>query len=220
MTTSLEKLHTTVAVQLDSTLSSYASVNLEKLHTTVAIQLDQTLSSYASVNLEKLYATVAIRGPTLAVAFASGTSGNTRALSDTLLYQKPTSDSVTGTWLNQAGAAVLYTSLSKPAGVDDATYIVASPITTDTAKVKLEAPVFEVGDEAYVDYRIGKNYPNAPQNVNVTVNLYQGATLIATWTNTAIAGNLTTITQTLTAPQLAAITDYSNLFLEFVSTPQ
>lgn len=170
--------------------------------------------------VDRIGLTAVYRGPTPAIGFASGTSGSTRALSDTLLYQKPTSDAATGTWLNQAGAAVLYTALSKPAGVDDSTYIVAAANTTDTARVKLEAPFFEVGDEAYVDYRIGKNFPNAPQNVDVTVKLYQGVTLIATWTNTAIAGNLTTITQTLTAPQLAAITDYSDLYLEFVSTPK
>lgn len=194
------------------------TTSLDKLHGTVAVQLDSTLSSYASINLEKIHITIAIRPPISGVGATTGSS-NASAYSNFLLTQEPLSDSSVGTWKNEAGGSVLYPSISKPAGINDATYIVAAFNVTDTAKVKLEPPTLEVGEFCYVDYRIGKSDPDSTQAVDVTVKLYQGVTLIASWSHPSIDGPMTSITQTLTAPQVAAISDYSNLFLEFVSTP-
>lgn len=221
MTTSLDKLHGTVAVQKDSTLSSYASVNLDKLHATVAIQKDSTLSSYASVNLDKLHATAAIRVPWPGVGTASG-RGRTLGQSEFVQALRPASDTSIGTWKNEVnGTTSLFQSVAKPAGVDDGTFVVATAsAVNDTVKFKLDVPVFEVGDEGYVDYRIAKAPSTATQTVNITVRLLQGVTEIAAWVHTNVSGTLTNVTQTLTAPQIAAITDYSNLYLEIISQPQ
>ena len=49
---------------------------------------------------------------------------------------------------------------------------------------------------------------------NLVVRLFQGSTQIAEWTHTDVGETFATAEQTLTAPQLAAITDFSNLFIE------
>ena len=222
MGVNLDKLFTSVVVnQGDQSLTAYNKINLDKLYSSVTVQqTDQTLTAYNKINLDKIHITIAVRGPSPGIGVAPGTGGIVRGLSEVVLAQRPTSDTTLGSWLNQAGSAVLYTALNKPSGVDDSTYVVADPaVSNDTFRVKLEVPTVELGDEFYVDYRIGKNYPTSPQQVNATVKLYQGAAVIATWTHTNV-GAMTDIIQTLTAPQVAAITDYTDLYLEFVSSPQ
>ena len=63
------------------------------------------------------------------------------------------------------------------------------------------------------------DFVQSPQVVgstaDLTVRLYQGAVLIAEWPHIGIADAYVDATQTLTAPQYAAITDFSNLFVEF-----
>lgn len=161
------------------------------------------------------------RGPTPAIA-ASTNTATVRALSELVQALRPASDAAVGSWTNQAGATTsLYVSVAKYSGVDDTTYITATPAAVnDTVKFKLEVPAFEVGDEGYVDYRIAKYPANASQKVNITVNFLQGASAIASWTHTDVSGTLTDITQTLTVPQVALITDYTNLYLEIISQPQ
>ena len=62
------------------------------------------------------------------------------------------------------------------------------------------------------------DYVRSPTRSSITadliVRLYQGATLIATWTHTGISSTYVDAVQTLTSPQLAAITDFANLFIE------
>jgi hypothetical protein len=55
----------------------------------------------------------------------------------------------------------------------------------------------------------------AGDTANLYVRLYEGATEIAEWSHLDIAGAYTTVTQTLTAPQFAAIGDLNDLFVEF-----
>jgi hypothetical protein len=49
---------------------------------------------------------------------------------------------------------------------------------------------------------------------SLVVRLYEGSTEIAEWIHTDVSEAFATAEQTLTAPQLAAITDFSNLFIE------
>jgi len=51
-------------------------------------------------------------------------------------------------------------------------------------------------------------------SADLVVRLKQGATTIATWTHNAIGTSYVDAVQTLTAPQLAAITDFNNLLIE------
>lgn len=49
---------------------------------------------------------------------------------------------------------------------------------------------------------------------DLKVRLLQGSTTIVEWTHTDVSETFTTAEQTLTSPQLAAISDFSNLFIE------
>jgi hypothetical protein len=49
---------------------------------------------------------------------------------------------------------------------------------------------------------------------DLKVRLYQGASQVVEWTHTDIGYAFTDAAQTLTSPQLAAISDFSNLFIE------
>lgn len=49
---------------------------------------------------------------------------------------------------------------------------------------------------------------------DLKVRLLEGSTQIAEWTHSNISETFTTVEQTLTSPQLAAISDFSNLFIE------
>lgn len=196
-------------------------INLEKLFTTTTIrQSNLTGYAYNVLAVNKLYATVAVRMQTQAVGQASG-SGQVTGLLENFIAMDPVSDFSVGGWKNESGGTTLYASVSKPSGVNDSTYIVATKsLSADTARIKVDIPPYEVGQTVYVDYRICKDPPDATQLVDMVVKLYQSSTLIASWTHTNISTTFTDFSQPLTAPQVAAITDYTQLYIEFVSNPQ
>ena len=83
------------------------------------------------------------------------------------------------------------------------------------ARVTLSSPAATPGAGAWqVVYSYAK-YLSSPVQVDLTVRLKQGTTTIATWTHSDIGTGYTTATQTLTGPQVAAISDPGNLLLEF-----
>ena len=66
-----------------------------------------------------------------------------------------------------------------------------------------------------VSYQIKKDSVNSNQ-INLTVRLKEGVTTIATWTHTDVTGaSWQLINQTLTAPQIASITNYDDCRIEF-----
>ena len=67
-----------------------------------------------------------------------------------------------------------------------------------------------------VRYRIGKNINSG--TVDITVNLMQGATQIATWTHSGVAQGFATFEQNLSDVQEGTITDTTDLRLQFVPT--
>ncbi len=64
-----------------------------------------------------------------------------------------------------------------------------------------------------ISYRYKKNAPGGDQ-IDLTVRLVQGTTVIASWTHTNIDA-LTQVTQILTGAQADSITDYTDLRLRF-----
>lgn len=68
----------------------------------------------------------------------------------------------------------------------------------------------------FVRYRIGKNVSTG--TLNFTVNLVQGTTVIATWSHPNVAQGFTSYEQNLTSAQIAAISDFTNLRLRFVTS--
>lgn len=216
---SLDKLHFTAAVQMDSAGNAFSKVSLDKLHLTAAFRLEAASNPFARLSLDKLHLTAAVRGPAVGYGAAPAV-GAARSLSEVLLAVRPAADAARGGWRNEAAGLELFPSISKPA-VDDATYIVSAIDTPDdTARVKLQPPDYELGDEVEVEYRIGKYPPLATQGLDLTVRLLQGTTEIVSWTHIDVGGAPVSVIRLLTEPQVAAISDFSDLYLEFISHPQ
>ena len=219
MGVSLDKLHTTAAFRLEAASNPFARLSLDKLHVTAARRIDAANNPFARLSLDKLHVTAAVRGPAVGYG-AAPAAGMAGGLSEVLLAVRPAADAARGGWRNEAAGLELFPSISKPA-VDDATYIVsATDIPDDTARVKLQPPDYELGDEVEVEYRIGKYPPLATQCLDLTVRLLQGMTEVASWNHPDVGGTPVSVTRVLTEPQVAAISDFSDLYLEFISHPQ
>src|SRR3954468_16329145 len=129
-----------------------------------------------------------------------------------LLYLRPDADSIDGGWTNELGGTSLFSSIDETSA-DDSDYIRSSinPVA-DIAKISLGNPSGGVGAPAKIRYRYKKD---STTTVNLTVRLLQGVTEIASWTHTGISSSYVTTEQTLTAPQLASITDFTDLYIVF-----
>jgi hypothetical protein len=127
----------------------------------------------------------------------------------------PDADVSDGGWTTQAGGTVLYAVIDE-AAADDADYIRSSDDpSADACEVSLSNPTGNVGEEVIVEYRYAKS---GTAQINLVVTLKQGVTTIATWTHNNIGTTETTAQQTLSAGEVASITDYSALSLRFEAT--
>jgi hypothetical protein len=123
----------------------------------------------------------------------------------------PDSDTSTGGWANSTGGSTLYSSVDELV-VDDADYIRSStnPVN-NTCSFSLSNPPYGITTPFHVTYRykaIGTG------DVDLWVRLMEGATEIASWSHPSVDTNFVTVTQTLTDPQFASITDPSNLSIQ------
>ena len=215
----LDKLVLSGTYRLTAATNPFDRLLLDKLVLTTGLKLAvQPDNPFDKLHLEKLGLAAAFRGP--AVGFGSAAAiGRAMAQSEVVLAIRPAADDAVGGWKNEADGTTLYSSISKPAD-DDATYVRgAQGVANDTARVKLALPNHELGDEVHVDYRIGKYPPLATQSLDITVRLLQGAIPVASWTHENVGGTPASFARTLTEAEIAAITDFGDLFLEFVSTP-
>lgn len=134
-----------------------------------------------------------------------------------LEYLRPDSDLSRGSWTDQAGGTVnIYTAIDEVTA-SNADYIKSSSgAGTDTYQATLSDPTVPVdtGGIHEVKYRYGKGSAGGAQ-INLTVRLKEGGTTIATWVHNDVGAGWTDATQTLTAPQIASITNYNNVFVEF-----
>src|SRR5215211_1818372 len=131
-----------------------------------------------------------------------------------VVFLRPDADSTDGGWTNEAGSNVdLFASIDE-ASANDADYIqsAASP-NSDVCKISLGDSAFALIAPVYVRYRYKKS--DAAQTMALTVRLLEGTTQRASWAHTDISTSFVTAEQTLTEGELAAITDFNNLFLEF-----
>jgi hypothetical protein len=98
--------------------------------------------------------------------------------------------------------------------------IVSSPQAPNNATLEVG---FNAGSDPLssanhvLSYRIQKDQPGGAQ-INVTVSLMQGSTIIATWTHNDLANGWQTFTQTLSGVQADAITNYAALSLRMVAS--
>jgi len=132
----------------------------------------------------------------------------------------PDADNIDGSWTNETGGTTLFASIDEPVNPNDSDYIKSSlsPVS-DVCKVSLSNPTGPGGliqQPMAVLYRFGKQGTGG--TINLQVRLMQGTTGIATWTHMNVGNALQTVEQVLTGPQFAAITDPTDLYLEFTAT--
>ena len=215
----LDKLAISAALRLEADSNPFDRSLLDKLVLSTGVKLAvQPDNPFDKLHLDKINLSIACRGPAVGIAAAPVTGGG-MAQSDVVLAIRPAADDAAGSWKNESDGTVLYSSISKAVD-DDATYVRAEQgATGDAARVKLALSAYELGDEVHVDYRIGKYPPLATQPLDITVRLLQGAVPIASWIHTDVSGTPESFTRTLSGAEIAIITDFGDLFLEFVSNP-
>ena len=132
-------------------------------------------------------------------------------------YARPDADSADGGWSNQAGSQTnLYASIDETVA-DDADYIASSASNNDIVKLSL-SDVSSVSNPTTVRYRYKKNSGGDPAPVNMQATLLQGSTVIAQWQHNDISTSYTLAEQSLSSGQFSAISDLTNLFLQFQTT--
>jgi Concanavalin A-like lectin/glucanases superfamily len=127
------------------------------------------------------------------------------------VYQRPDADNTDGGWTRETGSNVnLFQSIDETV-IDDADYIIsqAKPVN-DLCKISLSDT--SGTKPASVRYRYGKR---GSGQVDITVQLLEGTTVIKSWTHTDVSETLTTVTQALADAEFDSITDLNNLFLSF-----
>lgn len=125
-------------------------------------------------------------------------------------YARPDADVSLGGWSNPSWSTI-----------DEVTYSDADKTVSPTAPANatLEVGLSDVEDPQVstghtVRFRYQKSAAGGA-TINLYVRLLQGVTEIAAWTYNNIANGWVDGSEVLTAPQADAITDYTNLRLEF-----
>lgn len=127
------------------------------------------------------------------------------------MFLRPNADDVDGNWLNESGSNTnLFASLDETVASD--TDYIQSPATpvNEVCRIALGDPTGTPAEPFVLRYRF-----NNSGGATLQVRLMQGATPIASWNETG--SGWTTSVRTLTSPQFAAITDFTNLFVELTA---
>jgi len=134
-----------------------------------------------------------------------------------LVYLRPDADAANSGWTDQSGSASnLYQAIDETA-FSDADYIRSSANpTADIVRFRLSDPTSTPGAPFKVSYRYGATAAGA---LTITARLKQGATVIKSWVHTDASTTFKTVSQTLSSGELASITDFNNLFMEFEAGP-
>lgn len=129
-------------------------------------------------------------------------------------FARPTTDITDGGWTTDTGGTALAAAIDETVA-SDADYIQSSADPSgDIVRVKLGSLTDPASSTGHVvRYRIDKSGTGM---LDLTVRLVQGvSTVIAEWTHANVAAGPTDVAQTLTGPQTDAITDYTDLSLEW-----
>jgi hypothetical protein len=142
--------------------------------------------------------------------------------SPTAQFARPNSDILNdNAWSDLVGGnnnGILYDEINE-AIRNDTNFVRSGPLslldTTETWVVGLSNTIDpRVDSNHMVRYVYRKDLADGNQ-IDITVRLLQGSTVIASWSHNNINQNFQLATQTLTATQARTITDYSNLRLSF-----
>ena len=140
-------------------------------------------------------------------------------------FGRPSTDTVNEGYTDQAGGSTtIYTTIDETT-FDDADYVRSALAPTNdvyvTKLTNIEDPLVSTGH--VLRYRYRKDSAAGAQ-IDLTVQLRQGyvsevsqGTLIATQSHTNIAETATAAAYTLSGAEADAITDYTSLYVRFVS---
>jgi hypothetical protein len=133
-------------------------------------------------------------------------------------YLYPDADAAIGGWTDQAGGTTnLYQAVDE-ATANDTDYVQSSfNPTNDIIRFRMSDPTAGVGIPFDVSYRYGIS--GVGPGCTITARLKQGNTVIKSWAHTDGALALKTVSQSLSAGELATITNFSDLFVEFEAGP-
>lgn len=138
-------------------------------------------------------------------------------------FARPNSDISKGGWTDTAGGdndGILYDEINETARSDtnyarSASLILNGQTDTWTSGLSSVTDPQESSNHI-VSYTYRKSAAGA--TIDITTRLMQGATQIASWTHNAVGTSFTLAQQTLTGAQANAITNYSDLRLEFTGS--
>jgi len=122
----------------------------------------------------------------------------------------PISDISDGGWT----VVPLWSNVDEQLVPNDSDQITSGAGSSDTAELKLSSmkrPITLSGGTK-LRYRVKRQ-----ASAVLTVYLMQGSTVIASWSHPSLPTSFTTYEQVLTDPQVATITDYTNLSVRFVA---
>lgn len=129
-------------------------------------------------------------------------------------YIRPDADAIDGNWTTDTGSTTLFSSIDETVADDNDFIISSNNPNHDICKIRLSDPGAMSMQPCTVRYRYGKR-GEASFSLDLTVSLLQGVTVIASWTHTDVGTTFVLAEQLLTTPQFNAITDFTDLFLQF-----
>lgn len=142
--------------------------------------------------------------------------GTANAVSAFLLSLNPDGLVGTSAWTDQSGGPNVWLSVDEEYP-DDADYARSPEDPVGSAvEFSLDDTTLALGDEIYVEYRYGKG---GTSPVDIRVNLRCEGTVIATWFHANVSTTMTTVSQSLSPAEIAAITDPSQLTVEIIANP-
>jgi hypothetical protein len=129
-------------------------------------------------------------------------------------FGRPASDITVGAWNSASGT--LYPNVNE-VSPDDATLIRSGAMpSNDTCELGLD-PLGEPEVDTGHIVRYRHKESGAATTLDLTVSLYQEATLIASWTTAKVGTSYVTTTQNLSEAEAGAITDYADLRLRLMA---
>jgi hypothetical protein len=148
----------------------------------------------------------------------TNTEAGAITVSQNVQILRPDGDDVVGNWTTQADSSInLYQSIDEVTPND--TDYIQSEFSPDASAVKLSLSNQTGGANPsaphILRYRYYKIPSAATQQIDLTVRLLEGLTEIASWSHSDIGTTVIQVEQTLTSPQVGAISNYSDLHLEF-----
>jgi hypothetical protein len=133
-----------------------------------------------------------------------------------LLKLRPDADGSNTGWIDQAGGSTNLFATVDEVTQDDADFVRSSNNPAgDIIRFRLSDPGAVLTQPLNVSYRYGTV---GSGSMSITARLKQGSTVIASWVHLDASTTFKTVTQTLTSPEFAAITDFNDLFIEFEAT--